>query len=310
MNTDTLGPEEVRSLLGAYALDAVSDDERDTIERHLETDALARREADGFIRATTLLHTDAGPSQDVWSAIEAAIGDGEHRRAVVVPLAAPRRNRRHIGRVLAAAAVAAALVAVAVLGSWADRSPSTQPVANVEREALAAESRADANRVRLATSDGTGQLDLVTLPGGQGYVLDGMLPALTRHGRYRLFAVTHTGRVLLAVLRSRPHAAAFHVPQGTTGFELQDAARHRIATSALGAGASAPTSDGTAGGSTATPTPTPNPSAPSGGTPSLTLPTLPTIPTPGGGTLPTLPGGGVQITLPGLGLPLGLHFGS
>lgn len=51
-------PDELPKLLGAYALDAVDADERERIERYLETDPRARAELDRLREAAALLaHT-------------------------------------------------------------------------------------------------------------------------------------------------------------------------------------------------------------------------------------------------------------
>ena len=47
--------EELQALLGAYALDAVDPDERDQIERYLETDPRARAEVESFREAASML---------------------------------------------------------------------------------------------------------------------------------------------------------------------------------------------------------------------------------------------------------------
>ncbi|MGH9026590.1 MAG: zf-HC2 domain-containing protein, partial [Acidimicrobiia bacterium] len=99
----TVTHAEAGELLAAYALDAVTDDERREIDAHVATcatcaDELARhREAAGLI-AQTELPTPSGQ----WERIEAAIGER--------PQVVSRARRR---RTLVAAAVVATVAAAA-----------------------------------------------------------------------------------------------------------------------------------------------------------------------------------------------------
>ena len=79
-----LTPAELDELLGAYALDALDADERDAVEEWLARSPNARRDADELRETASLLAESAeAPPSDLWSRIEARLGDADD--AVDVP---------------------------------------------------------------------------------------------------------------------------------------------------------------------------------------------------------------------------------
>lgn len=71
-----LTPSELDELLGAYALDALDDDERGPVEAWLARSPNARREADELRETASLLAQSAEePPGDLWARIEGRLGD-------------------------------------------------------------------------------------------------------------------------------------------------------------------------------------------------------------------------------------------
>ena len=103
---------ELDALLGAYALDALDDDERGAVDAYLEANPTARHEVDELLESASALALapvdDVTAPPAVWDRISATIADAP---PVVTPLARPRR--RVYAGVLA---VAAAIVILALAG--------------------------------------------------------------------------------------------------------------------------------------------------------------------------------------------------
>ena len=67
-------PEEIEALLGAYALDAVDDDERREIEEYLAQNPRARSEVDTHREVATLLAFSGAPAPEgLWDRIAGAL---------------------------------------------------------------------------------------------------------------------------------------------------------------------------------------------------------------------------------------------
>jgi anti-sigma-K factor RskA len=123
-------PSDVHDLLGAYALDALDERERATVEQLLETDAAARREVDDLREAAAMLalaHAVPEPvPPTVWARIESELGLGGatgnadasagdqavQPAANVVPMRAPRAGRTWSYRAIGIAAAIALVVGV------------------------------------------------------------------------------------------------------------------------------------------------------------------------------------------------------
>jgi hypothetical protein len=276
----TLSPNELHELLGAYAIGAVVDPaERSQITRWLAEDDSARAELDGFVRATSLLHSTEGPSPAVWTAIESAISQPRNN---VVPIeeGARRRVRRQLATRVAVAAVAiAAAIAVAVWGVPSDsRSLPTKPASDVQRAAEQAKKVEGAQRISLVSpTGGNDKVDLVVLPNGQGYVLSDRIARVANRTTRRLVAVTGGVTVLLAKLGTGVAVTAFQLPSGANQLAVVIGTANVPVVSAV-----LPTPTPT-NGATPPGTPAPAPSTPTPVAPGITLP---------------------HITLPGISLPL------
>ncbi|HEY8216999.1 MAG TPA: anti-sigma factor [Acidimicrobiia bacterium] len=195
-----LTPAEVKELLGAYALGALEDDEREQVEQLVLNDQDARAELHALqLGAAWLARSDLRPAPRVWDAIRTQMDAEEDE------LAARRRRR---GRRLVAAAVAAviaigAVVAVTSLDSGGPGAPS------VDTAARAAIRDPDADRFALRAPDGTVAARLAVYPDGRGYFLDAGLAPLEGSRTYELWGISEDGPTPEAVLGPSPTAARF-----------------------------------------------------------------------------------------------------
>ena len=210
--------DEVEELLGAYALDAVDDDERDAVEAHLAGCPRCRAEVDAHREvASHLAHTGAPAPDALWDRIAGAIGGdppppmrlvvddtGDVAGAGRSSAARPSRWWRAPLAAAAAAVVAVALVAAgAALGSddGGDRS-------ELADAALAAFESPEAQTAELVDADGEPVARVAVLPGGAGYVLAGELPELDR-GIYQLWGSDGQTVVSLGAMGAAPDIVAF-----------------------------------------------------------------------------------------------------
>jgi hypothetical protein len=200
---------EAGALLAAYALDALSGDERREIDVHVArcvtcADELARhREAAALIAQTEL----PAPSGQ-WGRIAAAIDE----RPQVVSLAGHRRSRATT--VLAAAGAAAAAAAAAVL-TFLIVDPGDGRGNGVEAAARDAAVDPAAQAVALEDAGGDTVMRAVVLPDGRAYVVDDSLAALPEGRTYQLWALTGGDPVSVGLLGRDPGVRELDVPPGT-----------------------------------------------------------------------------------------------
>jgi anti-sigma factor RsiW len=203
-----LSHEEIESLLGAYALDAVDDDERAAVERHLPTCPRCRSEVDAHREVAAHLATGAAAPAEAWDAIAAAIDGGAPPplRLTVTR----RRPRPGLLAVAAAVAVAVALVAGVLIGG---RDSGAGRDGNLAAAALDAFESPGARTVALLDGSGTTVARAAVLPDGSGYLLAESLPDLDA-GTYQLWGSDGATVVSLGVLGRAPGIAAFHADPG------------------------------------------------------------------------------------------------
>jgi hypothetical protein len=201
--------EELQELLGAYALDAVDNDERTEIEDHLRTCARCRAEV-GEHRETAafLAHAGADAPPAVWDAIAGAIETPN-----VVPIDAPRlgeRRRRNpwpaaVAVVGAAASIVIGLLVVEVRDQ--DR--------RIDRVQQASDPFAEAIGVRGAKvvhlNAGDTELPVVLTPDGKAYLQAASLPELADGRTYQLWGRAGDELVSVAVLGRDPDVVSFDV---------------------------------------------------------------------------------------------------
>lgn len=228
-------PKDLDELLGAYALDAVDDDERAEVDEYLAANPRARAEVEDYREVASLLAFSGAPAPDgLWDKIAATI-DGPSRdvksadelpfplpmpQAIgnVVSLTAARGSRAR--RVAMGTLAAAAAILVLVLGVTALRLDNQvedlQAAQDSSVRARAVEALADpsSTRVELLSEDGAASVDIALAADGTGYLLVDELPALADDQTYQLWGVNGDEVFSLGLLGSDPTAAAFPASGG------------------------------------------------------------------------------------------------
>jgi hypothetical protein len=237
-----LTPAEVRELLAVYALDAVDDEERAQIEEHLERVPEARRELDELRETAALLAlSDQGRAPDeVWTRIEHALGAEPPR--LVLPLERPSRretrgSRRGVAAKIAIGIAAASAVAAGVTvfvvddemsrqGHRLDQVAASVSHEGMRRAAEAAAANPEARTLRLDASSGRAGAMVVTMPGGDSFLMAHGIPRLGPGRTYQLWAMTGDATaptmVSAGVLGRWFELASFHAPEGAHGFMVTE----------------------------------------------------------------------------------------
>jgi anti-sigma factor RsiW len=210
--------DDIAELLGVYALNAVDDDERDAIERHLDECPRCRAEVrDHREVAARLGYSGGAAPEGLWDRIASTLEETPPpmrlslpaTEGAVVPLA--RRRRPSSSRVVAAAMSAAAAVVIGVLGVKVVQQEDELDRINVALEEDAMLSAANlalldpaAIKTRLASPDGSLTASAVVLPNGTGYLMAHELPDLGEARTYQLWGQTGTALISLGLLGSDP----------------------------------------------------------------------------------------------------------
>jgi anti-sigma-K factor RskA len=212
---------ELDELLGAYALDAVSDEERRAVEQYLLISPRARQEVAEHREVATMLAWSGMAAPDgLWDRIAANLDVGDAptpsgQLASVMAIDDERRERatrrsaarrwRTAGSWVAASAAAAivAVVAVAVVGG----GDSSEPPLVI----AASEARADRDSMvaQLVRADGVVGAEAVIDQDGHGYLLGEDLPALSSDLTYQLWGVIGDQVISLGVLGANPEIELF-----------------------------------------------------------------------------------------------------
>lgn len=240
--------DEAAELLGAYALDAVDDDELTELEDHLASCPRCRAELDGLREAAGALGNSVeAPPEGLWTRIAEGLGDhveedgdpppmpeltaATHRERS--PFRAPStvRTRRIRSNTLLLGAVAVAASAVAVvLGIGLVRSQDN--VSNLQHSV--AQERATAARTpaeialhtpghRMVNLVNAAHVELarfVILPGGRGYLVSSTLPTLPTGQTYQLWGVGGTAPISLGLLGPSPHGSTFTIASAPSATKL------------------------------------------------------------------------------------------
>jgi anti-sigma factor RsiW len=201
-------------LLGAYALDAVDDEERRAVEAYLAVNPAAAAEVAEFREVASMLtfSTVTAPD-DVWGRIAAELGDevaplpsGE--LAKVLPMsAAPSKRRRSAAILPWAVAAAAALVAVFTF-TTIDRGTADDPIAAAFEQALSDSS----SRVAvLEAAESDARVKAVVDVDGHGFLDASQLPRLDPSQAYQLWGVIDDKVISLGVFGAEPQIEPFTV---------------------------------------------------------------------------------------------------
>ena len=216
--------DEIRELLGAFALDAVDEQEAAEIRGHLATCTTCATEVDEHHEMTAMLANTGGDAPaHLWARIEAQLDstspaasaptDGDElasRRAA----RSARRGATPRARLLAAAAVVVLIVALAVqVVRLDDRVGRLQGTTLQQQVSLAAHRALQdpaARHVVLDSSIATGRLaEIAVLPTGRAFLVNDALPALPAGRTYQLWGLVGSRLISLGLLGARPSAVSF-----------------------------------------------------------------------------------------------------
>ena len=226
-------PEEIDALLGAYALDAVDEDERREIEEHLAQNPRARSEVDTHREVATLMAFSGAPAPEgLWDRIAGAMEERAPAPGPELAKVLPARRRRWptaavVGAAVAAAAAAAVITVVAVRDPSSSRA-ELDSMAQVFDRAMA---DPDATRVVLRSEDGTQRAVAVVEPGGLGVISLRELADLGPDRTYQLWGVIGDQVISLGVLGHRPVVEPFTVDGDLTALVVTDEAAGGVPTS-------------------------------------------------------------------------------
>lgn len=219
---DKTGPSgdsyDLDELLGAYALDAVDEDERRRVDDYLEVSPRAAAEVQAHREVATMLaFTGMDAPEDLWDRISGEIGEqapppGPELAKVMSFDDHPKR--RAISRIAPwAVSVAAAAVVAFVAVGLADRTDApNDPIASAVE---VAQDDRDSLTTTLVAEGSDASADAVIDQDGHGYVLASDLPALPEGQTYQLWGVVENGDVIsLGIFGPNPEIEPFTV-EGT-----------------------------------------------------------------------------------------------
>jgi hypothetical protein len=240
--------EEIESLLGAYALDAVAPEERALVEEHVESCPRCRAELDAFMEVAAALGNSVDPvPEELWDRIAGQldlsapgdatlieirakarqhIADGGDPRITTGPLVAARTARWRRSAMVAVAAAAAVALAIVSLGlSNADgKVNQLQAIAAAHgagAAALAALANPQSQLVQLRGSGGAELATVVLSPSGTGFVLASHLSTLPSTKTYQLWAKINARPISLGLLGTQPaRDAAFSIARSAAASTL------------------------------------------------------------------------------------------
>ena len=229
-----LSHAELRELLGAFALDAVDEDERQAVERHLVECRPCRTEVAEHREVAALMAAGWAPAPEgVWDRIAGALEESPPAMRVppVVSLDEERERRRPKAggpfRVAVAIGAAAAVAVVALLGvKIVDTSNKVDELAAASRTGDLAEAARDAAQrpgartVTLRSGDRRASAEAVLLPDGTGYLVRNDLPRLGPDRTYQLWAVVGAAKISVGVLGPAPGPVAFHAPEDLSALAI------------------------------------------------------------------------------------------
>ena len=252
---------DIQELLGAFALDAVDDDERDVIEAHLAGCPRCRAEVEGHRETAALLaHSGERAPEGVWDRIATALDESPPALDLtrIVPLQqtaepseqtddlAERRTARAAPRSIplrvAAATMAVAAATTLFLGVALGRNDNARldrlealaqdmEKAVVSNAAYAALNDSRNEQIRLASMDGTTTAQVVRRPDGTGYLVPGTLAPLPAGRVYQLWAVRSDAKISLGVLGAVPEVSAFRMNGPVAAFAVTEEAAGGVSVS-------------------------------------------------------------------------------
>lgn len=210
-----MNEREIEELLGAYALDAVDDAEREEIERYLDENPRARDEVQQHREvATFLAYSGSTAPPGLWDRIASELeGSAPDRPISLETRRSVRRWPVRVGALVAAAAIAAIALLSAKVVQLNDRVDKSNAAAADPLSAAAIRAMRDptARLATLSSTDGQISMTAVITADGAGYLVSHKIPAATVGHTYQLWGVAGKTTISLGVLGREPSVTAFHV---------------------------------------------------------------------------------------------------
>ncbi len=212
--------DEAKSLLGAYALDAVDPDEAAAVEEHLAACARCRAEVSEHRETAAMLASSGSDApHGLWDRIAGGLEEPPPPLQLAPIRLAAARRRRWMKTAALATAAAAVIAAVVGLGARVQqldhqlaslRGPLQQQ--GIDQAALAALTDPSSHQVTLRAAAGPANVQAVVLRDGRGFIVHTDLPPLPVTMTYQLWGVVdgHT-KVSLGLLGARPAVTAFRL---------------------------------------------------------------------------------------------------
>jgi anti-sigma-K factor RskA len=228
---------ELDTLLGAYALDALDDDERRRVDAYISANVAARDEVDELRESAAALALapvdDATAPPDLWDRISDTI-EGELAREAAwseneggdeLAVRRGRRSVRWISWVATAAVVAALLLAAEAISLHRQLHDARATGPQAAAAAFVRAGRVDgARKVALAPASGAEVARVVLLPDGTGYLKSDRMAPLDAGLTYQLWALTgsaaHPVAISAGVLGPHPKAVAFQASTDVHAFAI------------------------------------------------------------------------------------------
>ena len=211
--------DELRSLLGVYAINAVDADESRIVTTHLAECPQCRAEVTELREVAALLGNSSATAPDgLWDRIASSLEEPPPPlRLEVGPRRRPARRRLVYLAAISAAAVLVAVLALNVrrLNSDVDQLERARRESN--ELALAAEHALTEPGARVARLTGSTQLNALAVvrSNGQGYFLGSSLPP-PDNGIYELWGATANGQVVALGTMAQPGTYAFSADPSIT----------------------------------------------------------------------------------------------
>jgi anti-sigma factor RsiW len=211
--------DAIASLLGAYALDAVDDDERRLVEEHLEGCERCRAEVSDHLEVAAVLAGGGAAPVGLWDQIVSSIEDDAPPTAV--PLAggtislAEHRERRRPQPFAFVAAAAAAVLLVLVVGAGVTISRQDDEIDEIEAALVEARQDDRLQVAELVTADGEAAAGAF-VSGDHGYLLARDLETLEAGWTYQLWGIRDGQARSLGLLGESPSLETFEVQEGVT----------------------------------------------------------------------------------------------
>jgi len=239
MNMPAPNDPELDALLGAYALDALDDDERRRVDAYISANTSARDEVDELRESAAALALapidDATAPADLWDRIsdtiegelarEAAWSENEDGDELATRRGTRGRRARWVSWVATAAAVVAMLLAADVISLHRQLDDARQTGPQAAASAFVRASRvAGARKIALTPANGAEVARVVLLPDGTGYLKSDRMAPLDANHTYQLWALTGSAdqpvAISAGVLGSHPKAVAFQTATDVHGFAI------------------------------------------------------------------------------------------